>query len=216
MFYLVTISLVQASDAIMTIIDFESTGSVDGIPDEPWQVGLVRFEKGHVNNHESFTTFLRVDNRPFSRHAPGRHKQLREEIAVAPILSQLWPQLRPWLMGDPLVAHNVSTEKRFLRTAFPMHCIGPWIDTLTLARIAYPRTTSHKLEDLIEELGLGKKVKNYAPSLSPHDALYDAISSAVLLEYLMGLPEWENLTLNSLIHARADAFHKAVCQRSRN
>ena len=42
----------QASDAIITIIDFESTGSVDGLPDEPWQVGLVRFEQGRENAHD--------------------------------------------------------------------------------------------------------------------------------------------------------------------
>ena len=206
---------VRACEAVITIIDFESTGSVDGLPDEPWQVGLVRFEAGRVNPDESFTTLLRVGDRPFSRHAPGRHEQLRDEIAVAPALAELWPTLRPWLTGRPLAAHNVSTEKRFLGKAFPMHAVGPWIDTLTLARVAYPKSASHRLDDLIAGLGLTGEVEQHVSCRAPHDALYDAIGSGVLLEYLLRLPQWEDVTLDALVHARAGDFHKSVSRRSR-
>jgi len=206
---------VRASDATITIIDFEGTGPVDGLPDEPWQIGLVRFEGGCLNPQDSFTALLRVGDRPFSRHAPGRHEQLRDEIAAAPVLAELWPKLRPWLVGCPLAAHNISTEKRILNKAFPMHSMGPWIDTLTLARVAHPTSASHRLEDLIDGLGLTCQVEKYASGRAPHDALYDAMSCGILLEYLLGLPEWENVTLDALVHARADEFHKGVARRSR-
>ena len=202
-----------ALESTITIIDFESTGAVTGYSDEPWQVGVVRVEAGHINPNDSFTTLLQVNSRPFSRHAPGRHEHLRAEISVAPGLAELWPQLRHWLVGHPLAAHNVSTEKRFLGRAFPMHSIGPWIDTLTLARVAHPECGSHRLEDLISGLGLTGKVEQCAPERAPHDALYDAISSGVLLEYLLGLPGWEDVTVDALIHARADEFHKGVFRR---
>ena len=52
----------------------------------------------------------------------------------APTLPELWAELQPWWCGGPLVAHNVSTERGIVRHAAPMHTIGPWIDTLTLAR----------------------------------------------------------------------------------
>jgi len=204
----------QALEATITIIDFESTGTVAGYPDEPWQVGVVRFEAGRINPNESFTTLLQVNSRPFSRHAPGRHEHLRAEISVAPVLAELWPQLRRWLVGHPLAAHNVSTEKRILGRAFPMHSIGPWIDTLSLARVAHPECASHRLEDLITGFGLKDKVEQCAPERAPHDALYDATSSGVLLEYLLRLQGWEDVTLDALIHARADEFHKNVLRRS--
>jgi DNA polymerase III epsilon subunit-like protein len=204
----------KASDATITIIDFESTGVVAGLPDEPWQVGVVRFEAGRVNPKDSITTLLQVGSRPFSRHAPGRHERLRDEISVAPVLAELWPQLRHWLVGCPLAAHNVSTEKKILSKAFPMHSVGPWIDTLTLARVAHPECASHRLEDLIIGFGLSGQVEQLAPQRAPHDALYDAISCGVLLEYLFGLPEWEDITLDALIHARADEFHKGLARRS--
>ena len=34
----------MARDAILTVLDFESTGAVRGYADEPWQVGLVELK----------------------------------------------------------------------------------------------------------------------------------------------------------------------------
>lgn len=185
----------RAREAEFVIIDFESTGSVEGYAVEPWQIGLVFFARGALAPECRYTSLLRIGNRPFNPYAPGRHAVLREELAHAPALGHLWPTLRPWLTGRPLVAHNTSTERKFLGEAFPLHPLGPWIDTLDLARRAYPQLQSHKLEDLTDRLGLTARVAQHCPDLAPHDALYDAVASGILLEHILALPSWQHATL---------------------
>ena len=98
-------------DAEITVLDFESTGSMRGYANEPWQIGMVSLKGGKVDAPSMFETLLRVDaNRPFNPHAPGRHALLRDEIAAAPTPLELWPRIRTRL-GFPLCAHNVATEK---------------------------------------------------------------------------------------------------------
>ena len=65
----------------------------------------------------------------------------------------LWPAFRSRLAGAVVVAHSAGTEKRFLRT-FPMHGFGPWLDTVVLARRAWPNLPDYSLEALITNFGL--------------------------------------------------------------
>lgn len=203
----------RALDQTITILDFESTGAVAGYRDEPWQIGLVRLAHGRIVATERFESLLYVADRPFSRHAPGRHAGLRRQLARAPRLATLWPHLRPWLSGVPLGGHNVATEKRFLTSAFPLHKTGPWIDTLKLARLAHPDLPSHKLGDVLLALNLKKRADALLPGRDAHDALYDALCSAVLLEHLLAQPAWRDATVTALATARPAAFHKRIAQK---
>ena len=187
----------------MTLIDFESTGKISGYPDEPWQIGIARLERGRVVPESLYESLLRVGTRPFNPYAPGRHEQLRPELAVSPTLPSLWSTLRPRLEGCTLCAHNTATEKRFLRNAFPLHPVGQWVDTLKLVRIAWPSLPSHKLEDLVHVARLRERVDALCPGREPHDALYDAVACGVLLEKLLALREWKQVTLEALVNARA-------------
>jgi DNA polymerase-3 subunit epsilon len=187
-------------EAAIVAIDFETTGVVPGFPEEPWQIGLAFVQAGHLEPAYRFVSSLRIEpGRPFNAYAPGRHASQRDELAAAPSLPELWPQLASWLHGRPLLAHNAAVEKKMLAQAFPLHGFGPWIDTLVLARQAFPKAKSHKLEDLLETLHLTAKVEALCPGLQPHDALYDAVGAGMLLEYLLGLPHWQNLSLDHLL-----------------
>lgn len=197
----------RASEAEMTVLDFEATGSVGSHPNEPWQIGLVRFAAGRVVEQPVFESLLRVGDRPFSRHAPGRHADLRDGLRTAPRLPDLWPTLKPWIDGRPLVAHHAATEKRFLADAYPLRLMGPWVDTLKLARLAFPQLASHKLGDILAALGIAGQVEKLAPGRQPHDALYDAAGAAVLLQYLFELPTWRNVSLDALSRARPARYH---------
>lgn len=174
---------IELAGATLTAIDFETTGSVPGWPNEPWQIGLYEFTLPASPNPDGlFTSLLRVaPDRPFNRYAPGRHALLRHEIAAAPSLPELWEELAPRLRGRPLVAHNAGTERTILRAAAPLDRLGPWIDTLSLARTILPGRTSYALEDLAPSLGLAPTIAALAPSLAPHDALYDAVACGELL-----------------------------------
>ncbi len=205
-----------AKEATFTVIDFETTGVVESYPNEPWQIGMIRFEQGTVVADKRFEACLRVGERPFSSHAPGNHHKHRDEIARASTLHELWPEVSPWLTTRPLVAHNVSTEKAVLTKAAPLHRFGPWIDTLKLVRLAHPRLASHSLENLLDDLQLAERVQSLHPQGVVHEALYDAIGCAVLLEYLIALPGWENASVEALAQAHPKRFHDLVKARTRS
>jgi DNA polymerase III epsilon subunit-like protein len=188
-----------ASETPITVLDYESTGSLRGFPNEPWQIGMVSLVKGQVDPASMFDSLLRIDiNRPFNLHAPGRHDMLRHEMTVAPTVEELWGRVRGRITASPLCAHNVSTEKKFLRAMAPMHHFGPWIDTLVLARKAWPGRPSYALEDLVNDLSLKPQVQALCPGREAHDALYDAVASAALLSHLLQQPGWECATVAEL------------------
>ena len=191
-----------AIDATFSAIDFETTGVVEGFGNEPWQIGIVRLRSGKVVCDEQLDQLLRVDaDRPFNPMAPGQHHKLRGEIAKAETLPEIWPDLsREWFQV-PLIAHNASVERNVLQQAAPMHEVGQWIDTLKLARLAYPSEPSHKLEDLSNRLGIAEQVQKLCPGKEAHDALYDAVACGLLLQHLLTLPGWETATVYALVNA---------------
>lgn len=188
----------RALDDVLIALDFETTGTVPGYPDEPWQLGMVAIERGTVRAAEGMDQLLRVGDRPFSPAAPGRHAQLRGELAAAPTLVSLWPVLKPWWIGHPLVAHNAATEKKWLSQTAPMHPAGPWIDTLRLARRAFPGLTSYALGDLLDRLGLTGTVCDACPGRTVHDAYFDAAACAFLLVHILSQPGWGELSAEDL------------------
>lgn len=204
-----------AREADITAIDFETTGVVDDLPSEPWQIGMVRMRGGVVDSARPFVSLLRVGDRPFNPKAPGNHHKLRSKIAAAPTTGDLWPELRDWWLGAPLAAHNVSVERNLIQAVAPLHSPGPWIDTLKLARVAYPTLESHTLEDLLIRLTLMDRTRELCPGRETHDALFDAIGCAVLLQHLLGLEGWAGVTVEQLVNVQPDAYHKRVSERTR-
>ena len=165
-----------------TAIDFESAGAARGQTDVPVQVGLASWStrEGH---HDPFVSYLRAD-RPILWSAQKVHGIGDADLASAPTLLSLWPELSSRLTGAMVVAHGKGTEKRFLR-AFPGHGFGPWIDTLTLSRAAWPDLENHALGPLCDTLRLSEIVREMIPGRSWHDALFDATASVILLCHLI-------------------------------
>ena len=186
-------------DAVITVLDFETTGSVRGFENEPWQIGMVSLKAGRIDSESLLESLMRIDiNRPFNPHAPGRHAQLRDDLAAAPSPQELWPKIMPRLTEFPLCAHNVATEKKFTRLMAPMHRFGMWIDTLRIARKVWPGAASYSLDDLVVMLNLRTRVESFCPGRGAHDALYDAVASAALLEHLLEQPGWGDTTVGEL------------------
>ena len=190
-----------AAECVFTAIDFETTGTVPGWPVEPWQIGVCEISRNEgVTGGLSSLLGVSAD-RPFNRYAPGRHALIRDELALSPTLPEIWDELAPRLVGVPLVAHNVGTERTMLRKAAPLHALGPWIDTLKLARRIVPGLASYALGDVITHFGLTSVVDANCPGLAPHDAYYDAVACGLLLLHFLSLPGWRNATLGQLARA---------------
>ena len=181
-----------------TAIDFETTGSVPGFKNQPWQIGLAPIENGLLCETAFFETLINVGRRPFNKYAPGRHALLRDEIALAPAMPQLLPAILPQISGRYLIAHNAGTERAMLAAAAPLHKFGPWIDTLTLSRAVWQGLDSYTLDDLCARFKLDVALSRLCPARAPHDALYDAVACALLLQHILRQPGWENLTAADL------------------
>lgn len=189
-----------------TAIDFESAGAARGMTDSPVQVGLASWspESGHA---DSFVSYLFTDQ-PVQWSARKVHGIGPEHLADAPSLLSLWPELKRRLSGAVVVAHGKGTEKRFLR-AFPGHGFGPWIDTLLLARAAWPDLKDHSLGALCESHGLTAHVDSLVPGKSWHDALFDAVASLVLLAHLIEALSLVDHPVEAFLQPDTSAWHKA-------
>lgn len=187
----------RLASATLVAIDFEATGSVPGFANEPWQIGMVQVIDGRVSPTERYESLLRIGDRPFNPHAPGNHHGLREALREAPTLPSLWGEIAPWV-SLPLVAHNAATERSLLRPVAPLHRFGPWVDTLKLARLAYPNLSSYALQDLLDAVGLADAVRAACPDREAHDALYDAVASGLFLQHLLEQPGWCDLRFDQL------------------
>ena len=194
---------VNASECDLVALDFETTGTAEGFLNTPWQIGLVVISQGRVVLEQSFQSLLRVpEEQPFNPYAPGRWAQLRHELAQAPSITELWPRLQPLLLAHPLVAHHAPTERTLLKQLFPFQEFGPWIDTLAIARLAFPKLPDYKLENLVPALGLASLMQQRFPELSSHDAFYDAVACATLLETVLAAPGWNHARVEELAALR--------------
>lgn len=191
----------RASKYCYTALDFETTGTTKGYPSLPWQIGAIEFRIGEPLSNAFFLDSLLYvpSDYPFSKNAPGTHQQQRTAIAAAPTFETLWPVLHAQLSKTIPVAHNASTERNILLHFAPITHYPYWIDTLPLTRRIYPNLPSYALEDLIPLLGLKDPLTQLLPSRKPHDAYYDALACALLLQHLLSLPGWDGIPLSEII-----------------
>ncbi len=158
-------------------VDFESAGIRRGSTEVPVQIGIALMHRLVIS--EKFSSFVFADQ-PITWAAQKVHGICAKDLAGAPRLPELWPEIHRLLQNRWLVAHGSATERRFLR-AFPFHGFGPWVDTLKLARAVWPDKKSFALGDLIVDLGLEDDLRKVFPGFRWHDALSDAMASLVLL-----------------------------------
>ena len=198
-------SAITISRTRFAAIDFESAGASRGRTDVPVQVAISLWSP-EAGLEESFCSFLATDQ-PITWAARKVHGITPEDLKDAPSLLSLWPEFKRLLTGRAVVAHGHGTEKRFLR-AFPGHPFGPWIDTLHLARAAWPDLESFSLGALCDRFQLTPAVDRAHPGRRWHDALYDATASAVLLEHLVGELRLAEKPLDLLLQPDLSAWHQ--------
>ena len=168
------------------------------------QVGLAGWSF-YSDYHDPFVSFLQCDQ-DITWSAQKVHGITKEDLLDAPPLLTLWPALKKQLIRGPIVAHGHGTEKRFLR-AFPGHRFGPWIDTLLLARAAWPDLPSHSLGDLCTALGIDD-FQTHAPERQWHDALYDALASLAILKHLVATFELADQPVDLLLKPDTSIWHR--------
>ncbi len=154
-------------------LDLETTG-LDFDSEAIIELAAVRFVDGKPA--EEFQAFL-PPGKPLTAMARLLTGLDEEALRAAPLAAETLRAFLAFAGGLPLVAHNAEFDATFLRQALEREGLpqppGPWLDSLLLARIAWPTWDSHRLESLAERLRL--------PSESAHRALPDARRAGLLL-----------------------------------
>lgn len=193
------------NEAAWTALDFESTGAVPGKTDEPVQVGMACWRGADHSPRNFFRSMLRP-SRAVSRAARAVHGIGDENLQDAPVISSLWPEFKARLQGAVVVAHGAGTERRFLR-AFPLHGFGPWLDTLNIARAVLPDLPDHALGSVIRALDLEAEVCCLCPTLTWHDALFDAVACLVFLRRVIYDLDLGGLRVGQVVNLDVSSYH---------
>jgi DNA polymerase-3 subunit epsilon len=196
----------KVRDVVFGGIDFEGAGAQRGKEDWPVQIGMATWslEKGYG---DFYVSFLEQDG-DVDWYAKKIHGIDVGHLSGAPSLISLWPEVNARLGGEAVpVAHAKGTEKRFLRK-FPGNPFDPWVDTLLLARAAMPDQKKHSLGALCDELGVTEKVRELVPDRDWHDALFDAVASLVLLEWMVNQYGLHDLPLWCLVTPNTGAWYR--------
>jgi DNA polymerase-3 subunit epsilon len=147
-----------------TAIDFETAQG------KRWsicQIGLVRVENGQIV-HQSATLIKPPENLYFGVNSQihgisARHTQ------TAPLFRQVWPELRTFIEGQTVVAHN---------GAFDFSCLSQVLDYYRLPKPAYQQQCTYR----IFGKGLAECCREHAIELKHHHALSDALACARLYQ----------------------------------
>jgi DNA polymerase III subunit epsilon len=196
------------AEASFAGIDFESAGIRRGSTEVPVQIGITLMHQLEIS--ENFGSFLFTDE-PITWAAQKVHGICAKDLAGAPRLADLWPEIHRLLQNRWLVAHGSATERRFLR-AFPFHGFGPWVDTLKLSRAVWPEKKSFALGDLVRELGLEEELRTIFPRFRWHDALSDAMASLVLLRRAVVDAKISAEKADILLRPDATEYHRLKAQ----
>jgi len=116
-------------------------------------------------------------------------------VKDAPAIEDVIAELVPYLQESVLVAHNVEFDAAFLQAALDrcgyLPFAGRMLDTVELARIAYPSMPSYRLSSLTHGLGVVHD--------RPHQADSDALATAeVFAHCVRRLRELPLLTIQRL------------------
>lgn len=152
----------------LVALDLETTG-LDYMRDAIIEVGAVRLREGAIIAEYSTYVNPKTPIPPNITHITGIQSQ---DVAGAPTIEQVLPQIVEFVGNAPLIAHNISLDMGFLRQRHKVLLNTLGIDTYDLATVLLPRAARYNLNSLTSELGIALE--------HAHRALDDARATALL------------------------------------
>jgi ATP-dependent DNA helicase DinG len=177
----------------LVAVDLETTG-LDPMRDAIIEVGAVRFKNGVII--EEFQTMVHP-NMSIPPYITFLNNIRDEDVAGAPRIEQVLPQIARFVGDAPVIAHNISLDMGFLQQRHHILLDNASIDTYDLASVLMPRAPRYNLNSLAQQVGI--ELEN------AHRALDDARATALLYwklwEKALSLPA---STLLEIEHAARD------------
>ncbi len=173
-------------DVGYAVLDVETTG-LNTKRDAILSIGLVEIEQGRIMLERTWYALVQP---PPHVTVPAEsiriHRLFRGDVAAAPTLDQILPELLERLMGRVLVVHFAQIDIDFINRA--LHQLwraklrGPALDTMRIAQALYHQErwlTGH--DGMHSVTSLRELAQRYnLPIHSEHNALSDAITTAQL------------------------------------
>jgi DNA polymerase-3 subunit epsilon len=170
-----------------TVLDCEMTG-LDPARDEILSIGAVRIRNHRINMGERFYQVFKPNEAVSPKEIILIHGLGPDEVGRGLPLAAALDQLLAFIGDSVVVGHCVDIDVGFLDAALAAHgrkaLKNPALDTRLLhrwwRRAAGPggEPTDASLEDIAKELGL--------PRYPPHHAFYDALTTGLVFQKLVG------------------------------
>ncbi len=156
-------------------IDFETATSK---PTSVCSLGICVVKDGNVSlNEEILIKPVPLEFNPYNIKIHGITPEM---VADAKTFNYLWEDIKPYLDGGVVVAHNAAFDVGALRHTLDMFNIEyptfRYLCTVALSQIAYPELPSHKLNVVAEALDI---------PLNHHRAKDDSFACATILSRIM-------------------------------
>ncbi len=135
------------------VLDTETTG-LSPESDELIEVAALRVEGDEIV--DQYTTLINP-GRMIPREVAKLTGISTKDILLAPVLERVAPKLGEFIEGYPVVAHNAVFHVKFVTAALRREGVYgniQYVDTLEIAREAFPGRADYSLDTLARELEL--------------------------------------------------------------
>ncbi len=142
-----------ASIRSYVVLDTETTG-LSRRNDRIIEIALICYDSGQEVNR--FSSLINP-GMPIPAAATRINHIRNSDVANAPSIADVMPTILQLIDGRIIIGHNITFDLGFLGYAMPKESSSiavEYIDTLALARRAFPGRSSYKLADLVSELGI--------------------------------------------------------------
>ncbi len=195
----------KLSELTYTVFDTETTGLEPSNGDEIIQIGAVRIVNNRLLKQEIFNQIVDPE-RPLKPESIPIHGITEDMVRGQPTIDIVLPGFHAFCEDTVLIAHNAAFDMRFLQLKEERTGIRftqPVLDTLLLSAVVNPNQESHKLDALLERLGISIETR--------HNALDDALATGeVFLKLLPLLEEQGIVTVRQALEAAEKTYFSRI------
>ena len=195
----------KLSELTYTVFDTETTGLEPSNGDEIIQIGAARIVNNRMLRQETFNQLVDPE-RPLKPESIPIHGITEDMVRGQPNIDVVLPAFGEFCEETVLIAHNAAFDMRFLQLKEERTGIRfaqPVLDTLLLSSVVHPNQESHKLDIILERLGIVIDKR--------HNALEDAFATGeVFLKLVPLLEEKGIVTLRQALEASEKSYFARV------
>ncbi|MDP3538877.1 MAG: exonuclease domain-containing protein [Azonexus sp.] len=195
----------KLSDLTYTVFDTETTGLEPSNGDEIIQIGAARIVNNRLLRQEVFDQILDPE-RPLKPESIPIHGITEDMVRGQPNIDVVLPAFHAFCEDTVLIAHNAAFDMRFLQLKEERCGIKfaqPVLDTLLLSAVIHPNQESHKLDVILDRLGIIIDKR--------HNALADALATGeVFLKLIPLLEDAGIVTVRQALEASEKTYFARV------